>query len=204
MKDKHAALTDEIAEMIVLRALAPGEGAETERWERHLAGCGLCRSEFDQVREALATLPLSLPEARPSAELRMRLLERVRQSDATTAPPDALRLMDFEALVWEPSESGGVSFHWLRRDPDSGAIVALARLRQGCSFPRHSRKGGEDCFVLQGGFREGDSEYRAGQLVYFKAGAEHRGFEVLPGPDCILLVVSHGRVAPRRKPPRAG
>ncbi len=197
MKTKHDTLTDELAERIALSALGSDPPPEAEAWERHLDECEVCRRERDEILEALATLAASLPKTEPSPELKTRLLDRVKRADAISATPITTAPgLDFKSLVWEPSASDGVSFHWLRRDPSTGTLVALARLREGCSFPHHSHVGGEDCFILQGAFSEAGREYRAGQLVYYPPGSQHGDFRVLPGGDLILLVVSHGGIGP--------
>jgi anti-sigma-K factor RskA len=77
----HERRRDELAAYL-LGALEPGEAAELER---HLAGCGECRTELEWLRPAVQVLPESVERIDAPPELRGRLMEQVR-SEAERAP----------------------------------------------------------------------------------------------------------------------
>ncbi len=79
----HQSRREELAAYL-LGALEPGEAAALER---HLAGCGECRTELEWLRPAAQLLPESVERVEPPPQLRGRLMEQVR---AEAARPPAL------------------------------------------------------------------------------------------------------------------
>ncbi len=69
-------------------ALGTLEPQEAARVREHLETCSSCRREYDDVRSVLDVLPHGLPEERPSAALRARLLARL---DETAPVRDVMR-----------------------------------------------------------------------------------------------------------------
>jgi anti-sigma-K factor RskA len=71
---------DEVRALLALEALGALDGEEGEALRAHLEGCPECRAELAGLRDAGATLALSLParemDAERSARLRARLLAR--------------------------------------------------------------------------------------------------------------------------------
>jgi hypothetical protein len=51
----------------------------------HLPGCYLCRQELDAFQKVADQLLVAMPESRPSADLRLRLLERIEKLNAKPA-----------------------------------------------------------------------------------------------------------------------
>jgi len=153
----------------------------------------VCRRELKEIRAALALLPWGLPAVDPSPQLKARLFERVRAWPAPVAEPASVpRMMDFSLLDWQASGHPGVSLHMLRHDQATGTITALAKLQPGATYSSHRHPGGEDCLVLQGGFRDRRGEYRAGDFIYYEPGSEHHDIQALEGDECVLLLVAHG------------
>lgn len=64
----------------------------------------------------------------------------------------------------------------------------------GATYPDHMHPGGEDCLVLQGGFRDGRGEYRVLDYVYYEPGAIQTDFQALEGDECILLLIAPGGI----------
>ncbi len=103
-------------------------------------------------------------------------------------------MIDLTSLDWQPDpEHPGTSFYTLRHDKATGTLVALVKMDPRCSFPDHGHRGGEDCLVLQGAFRDGRGEYHAGDFVYYEPGSEHHDLQSLD-EGCICMVVAHGGV----------
>lgn len=51
---------------------------EARSVSEHIAGCYLCRQELDAFQRVADQLSLAVPEARPSKDLRLRLMERIQ------------------------------------------------------------------------------------------------------------------------------
>lgn len=53
--------------------------AEREAFEEHLATCGICREEVDELRPAAEALPMASPLMTPPAELKDRIMAEVER-----------------------------------------------------------------------------------------------------------------------------
>ncbi len=109
--NEHERRRDELAAYL-LDALEPGEAAELER---HLAGCGECRTELEWLRPAVHLLPESVERVEPPSELRASLMEQVRaEADAAHAA--------------EPAPAGAPSSRRGRRSWGLRPLAGLAAL----------------------------------------------------------------------------
>lgn len=150
-------------------------------------------AELQVVERVVGLLGYSIPAASSPSGLKAKLLERVQTEAATEARPTLVRsATDFASLVWEPSGYPGVSLHWLRQDEATGTCTAFVKIAPGRSYVAHRHRGGEECLVLQGSFRDRWGEYRAGDFVYYPAGSIHYDFQALEDEECVLFVVAHG------------
>jgi len=150
-------------------------------------------AELRVVERIVGLFGYSTPTASPPLGLKAKLLERIQMEAAAEAQtPLVDSAMDVASLRWEPSEYPGVSFHWLRQDEVTGTVTAFAKIAPGCIYAAHRHRGGEDCLVLRGGFRDRRGEYHAGDFVYYEPGSIHYDFQALEGEECILFVVAHG------------
>lgn len=189
----HTALTQELREQIVLYALGELDEAVTREFSTHLSGCTTCTQELQVVQTTLGMVGYGTAAVSPPPNLKARLLERMQAAASTRSQPLlARKMLNFAALAWEPADYPGVSFHWLRQDQATGTAAALVKIHPGCRYGDHLHRGGEDCLVLQGGFRDQEGEYHAGDFVYYAPGSIHHAFEALEGAECILFVVAHG------------
>ena len=68
----------QFAEDVELLAFGMLGDEECASLRAHLAGCAECRTRFDEARSLAALLALSAPQVEPSAQVRTRLLERLR------------------------------------------------------------------------------------------------------------------------------
>jgi anti-sigma factor ChrR (cupin superfamily) len=190
---EHHALTEELREHIVLYAFHMLDEDAAADFLRHVEACTVCRYELAEVQSTVDVLGYSAATALPPPGLKARLLARLAERATAGTPPVLKRTAhDFAALDWEPSAFPGVSFHWLRQDATTGTGTALVKIQPGCSYGAHRHRGGEDCLVLQGGFRDRLGEYYAGDFVYYAVGSVHHDLQALEGEDCILFVVAHG------------
>jgi quercetin dioxygenase-like cupin family protein len=191
---EHQELTEEISEQLALYALDALDEASTKAWQAHLAtGCQACVAELEKNQSAMTLLAYSVPLVSPPPRLKARFMERVKASSAAVVDlPRTRRAIDFSALLWQSSGYPGVSLHSWRQDDVTGTFVALVKIQPGCTYADHVHPGGEDCLVLQGGFRDHRGQYRAGDFVYYEPGSVHKNFQALEGEECVLMVVAHG------------
>jgi anti-sigma-K factor RskA len=105
-----------------LGALDPSGAGELEL---HLQGCKSCRRRLEWLQPAVDLLPASVPQGRPSPELRERLMATVRaeaeQAAAEQAPAAAA------VAAPEPGRHGGWR-EWLRLPLLRPALAGLAVL----------------------------------------------------------------------------
>ena len=189
----HTELTEDLHDQIIGYAMHTLDQVVAQEVALHLQQCALCQQELMAMQATLGVLPYSVPPVLPPPSLKARLFERIH-SLAPPHPQPALAraVMDFTTIAWEPSDYPGVSFHWLRQDEATGTATALVKIQPGCRYGDHLHRGGEDCLVLQGGFRDRWGEYHAGDFVYYEPGSVHHDFQALEDETCMLFVVAHG------------
>lgn len=155
------------------------------------------------LADAFAAIGLAQPGARPSPELRERVIEGA-QHPLRAFLDRAARLIDVpleraadlldrlaDADFWPAEVAPGVCFVDLPTVPAAaGAVVGFVRVRAGRSFPAHAHLGDEVALVLQGALRTDDGrEYHPGDHVLALAGSTHLP-TALPGEDLVWLSVS--------------
>jgi predicted ChrR family anti-sigma factor len=102
-------------------------------------------------------------------------------------------VLNLSLIDWRETRHEGVALKVLRRDEATRDTTVLIRIRPGCSYPAHRHAGLEEVFVLQGGYRDGEGEHRAGDYVVNDAGSAHRP-TALEGEDCVMLAVAHSGI----------
>lgn len=102
-------------------------------------------------------------------------------------------MLDFNSIDWAATRYKGIFVNILRRDEQTGDATVLIRMQPGCSYPAHRHVGLEEVFILQGGYRDGHGERRAGEYILNEAGSAHSPV-ALDGEDCIMLAIAHGGI----------
>jgi anti-sigma-K factor RskA len=76
-------MSDDIHVLESLPAYAIGslDDPEAQEVAKHIAACLICRKELDAFQAVADQLALAVPDASPSADLRQRLIDRVRSLD---------------------------------------------------------------------------------------------------------------------------
>jgi len=92
------------------------------------------------------------------------------------------------ATPWEESGLAGIEVRRLFVDAAQERATMLMRMAPGSSYPAHRHGGAEDCYVLSGDLRHGDTVLRAGDYQYAAPGSEHEPQSTTAG--CVLFVVS--------------
>ena len=104
-------------------------------------------------------------------------------------------MLDLSNIPWRATRHRGVHLHLLRHDEESGDVTVLIRMGPGCSYPAHRHRGVEEVFILQGGYRDGRGQHRAGDYVLNDAGSAHAPVALEdPAEDCVMLAFAHGGI----------
>ena len=86
-------------------------------------------------------------------------------------------IIETEGMEWVSSPRPGVERRRLEREyAESGRATSIVRYLPGTSFPRHVHGGGEEYFVLQGTFSDGDGDFNEGFYVRNPPGSSHQPF----------------------------
>ena len=191
---EHQEQAEERSADLALYALGVLETKEAQAITACLTADGTpSAAELQVIERVVGLLGYSAPTTSPPPTLKVKLLDRIQAEVVAEARTRLVgSAMNVASLTWEPSEYLGVSFHWLRQDEVTGTITAFAKIAPGCTYAAHRHRGGEDCLVLRGGFRDRRGEYYAGDFVYYEPGSIHDDFQALEGEECILFIVAHG------------
>jgi quercetin dioxygenase-like cupin family protein len=188
MKRKHS--EKKIQELASSYALGALGKRELEEFERLLEeGYQLCEAELRGFREVVSQIGYSTTPVSPSANLKERLLSRVKGEARAIHKAGFLFVRSTEGEWKEIAK--GVSLKRLFFDPGRQYATALVRMSAGTSFPRHRHTETEECYVLEGDIRMGDQVFRAGDYVRAEAGSIHEGIYSESG--CMLLILSSQR-----------
>jgi anti-sigma factor ChrR (cupin superfamily) len=198
-------MTNRALELIPDYVLGTLSDEETREVEQALASSAELRKEAAELREAFGALAEELPRARPSADVKKRLLHVVTHEDRL-APfavavskyfdltvervREILRWADDKTKDWIDGPMPGIRL----LDFDGGprvatADVGLVWLPAGLHFPWHRHTGYEVNYVLEGEITDFDGTiYGPGDCIDKPAGTEHEFF-VTSKSDTLLAVV---------------
>lgn len=98
--------------------------------------------------------------------------------------------MDLEAIPFRETSYPGVSIHSFHSDRTSGHAAVMIRMEPGASYPAHRHRGPEELLVLQGGFRDENGVYRAGEYARFEDGSVHHPRALEDGPACVFFAIA--------------
>jgi anti-sigma-K factor RskA len=116
-------------EMLALHALSALDGSEERELQEHLETCALCRHESEQWQATAAALAYVAAPVEPPAELRERILKRIRTEDQAT-PAEPARVLEFSRpasptrapLPWFAAIAAAIIFVAL-----SAGLIVLSR-----------------------------------------------------------------------------
>jgi anti-sigma factor ChrR (cupin superfamily) len=100
-----------------------------------------------------------------------------------------LARLDLAAIPYRATRYPGVWIHFYASDRKSGHAAVMIKMAAGASYPAHRHHGAEEVLVLQGGFRDAQGEYRAGQYARFEGGSVHHPV-ALEGEDCVFFAIA--------------
>lgn len=194
----------ELAALYAAGALSPEAGAA---FEAHLdGGCILCAAAVRDLNNAVLALADAAEPVAPSPQTRDKLLQRVSDGEPAAAKPAPADPQVWKAwqsnaaaglftqrgdeAVWESVGIDGISIRRMFVDRERNQFTALVRMAPGTAYPRHLHNGPEECLVLQGDLRVGDTGIvlRQGDYQRAEPGSDHPIQSTENG--CVLLIVS--------------
>jgi anti-sigma factor ChrR (cupin superfamily) len=92
--------------------------------------------------------------------------------------------IDTNLIKWK-NVGDGVELFVLRAVP--GEVRALLRFAPGKGYPRHRHPEGEEVFVLDGIYKDSETEYGVGSYLYYPPNSEHAPNSPT---GCTILVMS--------------
>jgi anti-sigma factor ChrR (cupin superfamily) len=183
----HRAATGEVREAAALYSAGSLEPDRAAEFDKHLqGGCAVCASELRAFQETAVQLARSVPERKPPAALRGRLMDRI-------APKAALARVLVRAGdgAFQPSGVPGVEIRQLFMDEATGYATSLVKLDAGAVYPAHRHFGLEHCYVLQGDLVFHDHVLEAGDYEVALPSTAHSTVSSVHG--CLLLLTTNQR-----------
>ena len=203
-------MTDRVAEhqmteLAALHALGALSQHEARAFEQHLAeGCDACSAEFESFERTVGDLALSVPEAEPPDEIRVRLLARVnelpssRGSDAVSGnAPDQFVSIHAADGQWQEPQAG-VQLKTLFIDQTTGIATSLVRMTPGTSLPAHQHLGVEQFYVIEGDCNVAGRRLGPGDYHRAAAGSTHDQTYTVDGTLFLLIAPEHYEVLEAR------
>lgn len=177
-----------------------------------------CVEEIAKARDAVLALGQSCGSEEPDPSVREKLLERIRRTaqddeggqdnehgreqddeDSVTEQPwrdwqsDSAPSTDMFFLAkgegqWEPTTVEGVTVRRLFVDVANNRMTAMFRMAPGTAYVPHVHAGYEECYVLEGDLKVGDTVMTAGDYQRAAEGSVHGVQSTENG--CLLLISS--------------
>jgi anti-sigma factor ChrR (cupin superfamily) len=177
---KHIEEIEEQAALFALGALTPDEAAQFK--QRLAAECPLCSAELQGCEQAVAALALSVPQAAPPPQARLRLLESLNgKRKARKSEMGSGTLVRADDTEWQTSPIPGVKLRHLYEQE-----TLLVRMDPKTSYPAHDHPEAEQCLVLEGSITSDGVTAYAGDFTYMPAGSSHHPLYSETG--CLLLI----------------
>lgn len=98
--------------------------------------------------------------------------------------------LDLSSIPFQETRYPGVSIHFYHSDRASGHAAVMIRMEPGCSYPRHRHRGPEELLILQGGFRDEQGSYRAGEFCRFEDGSVHHPVALDGEEACVFFAIA--------------
>ncbi len=145
---------------------------------------------MEEVGGALfATLSPALLRSDAVARTLARLDDRVLTA-SPAAPATTLEALAVGRWRWL---GPGIRLMPLVSRDASGTRLDLVRVTPGVGLPGHGHTGPETACILEGGYADETGEYSAGDIAEGDVELEHTPVAA-PGPDCICLIATTGRL----------
>lgn len=172
-------------------ALEPGFGLVVGA---HVEACAKCRGQVARYEAAsgaaLATLPQAVLAPDALNRTMARLAETAPEPASTPSPRPLLQRLPLRARKWV---APGVWVAAVDTPRARNNRVYLLSVKPGMPTAFHQHSGAEFCTVLQGGYSDVLGHFNVGDFAAADCDLAHQPV-VQPGPDCICLFATEGRL----------
>jgi putative transcriptional regulator len=160
--------------------------------EGHLDGCPDCRASVRSLSVPGSRLLAGMPVEAPDPAAPGGLWDRLRSRVAEIGPPSQLEASPLAkypmpaGALRELGDRSGIEPHWrfagaigaaftiLSRDPRTGVMLLLGRMKPAKFYPEHRHVGMEEILFLRGGFEDQYGDFTAGMYTSYEPGTVHR------------------------------
>ncbi len=162
------------------------------------------RREVWRLQALVADLALSVSPRIPPARVKESLMRSIRADREGKAADSAAATQVWKRWVgtsssgrllvrgsegeWEATDVPGVAVRRLAVDSDRDVVTMMIRMEPGSRYPSHRHGGVEECYVLDGDLRHGDSVMLAGDFERLESRTLHG--EQWTENGCLLLIHS--------------
>ena len=168
------------AALYVLGSLALEKATAFE--QRLRSGCPYCCAQAEQYAAVAEHLSVSLTPVEPRADLRERLLERIKPRDKAPEPSEHMKIVRSHEAPWVKLPFPGVEIR-----PLIGNKTLMVRMQPGAAFPQHDHPHAEQCYVLDGSITDSDGvTLHVGDFVVTSRGIQHEPLRSETG--CMLFI----------------
>jgi putative transcriptional regulator len=159
----------------------------------HLAACPHCRDELRMMEEIGGALLATMPPAPLRADALERSLARLDDAMPIAAPRAAATTLESLATGRWWWLGPGIRLMPLVRRDASDTRLDLIRVAPGMALPGHGHNGPEIACILQGGYADETGHYNTFDIAEGDPSLQHTPV-ALPGPECICLIATTGRL----------
>lgn len=198
----------DLQELAAAHALGGLPRADAARAEALAAHDEDVRAELAAFHDTAAVLAAGPPhDAKPSAELRARVLDRItRTPQARPAnapePTPGFTFRRHGDGEWQATPLPGVRIKPLSASPDLGHQTLLLELAPHATFPSHDHHGSEDLLLLSGDLVTEGRSLGPGDYLHAEPGSHHG--ELFSPNGCVALIIGpihHQKKAASGAPP---
>jgi anti-sigma factor ChrR (cupin superfamily) len=190
-------ITEHQQEQAALCALGLLSGEEQAQFAAEVRANSELREFLWSLQRTMDRVALAGPSAAPRAELKTKVLQRIRDGASQQLQSTSAQRAETEAGLqfrlatepagWKQLPIPGAWIKLLSFEPTRGYAVLLGKLDPGVRYPAHTNAGPEDFYILTGDLHVSGRRLGPGDFHHADAGSEHAENYSLEG--CTLLAV---------------
>lgn len=190
---------DELQQLTALQALGALDGGEADRLRQRLSEDPVAAAELTRFLDVAASLSGWVRLAQPSASVRARVMERIRQTPqvregatvgAKAAEPPAPEGLHFlrSDQPWLPAPLPGARFKLISHGEHQSYIMLMIELAPGAGYPEHDHFGVEDMYILTGDLQSEGRTLGPGDSLHAEPGSHHHELRSINGCTALMVV----------------